>query len=348
MLRCRCLDGTHACQAGSSAQKWLKENLIKASSNPYTIIRLSVLRIRQGHRGIIPRKATKCACLPRSSSLWQRTCGQCGARVATSAPANGMVEVGGPEKFHLDELVRQALAASKDPREVVNRPKGALLRYRGEREGARSRKRRELGETRFETWLTQPAAKAAAAPTSGSVKARQICVNRPHSNERFIYDDCKTSCDAGYLMSVPLETKEAKVTPLFSKDLTDFPWQGRSDDHGGISSGQLGPIHRHNAHAFAYVARGLHRDAGEGRKGSDADTLVRPSYEGPLMCTSSAKRKPKPNRRNRSVPGQGQRRSRIGAGELNQTTTRMRTPSHGSSAKKASRLTELWQDLTRP
>jgi hypothetical protein len=25
------------------------------------------------------------------------------------------------------------------------------------------------------------------------------------------------------LMSVPLETKEAKVTPLFSKDLTDFP-----------------------------------------------------------------------------------------------------------------------------
>ena len=25
------------------------------------------------------------------------------------------------------------------------------------------------------------------------------------------------------LMSIPLETKEAKVTPLFSKDLTDFP-----------------------------------------------------------------------------------------------------------------------------
>ena len=25
------------------------------------------------------------------------------------------------------------------------------------------------------------------------------------------------------LVSIPLETKEAKVTPLFSKDLTEFP-----------------------------------------------------------------------------------------------------------------------------
>ena len=41
------------------------------------------------------------------------------------------------------------------------------------------------------------------------------------------------------LMSLPLETKEAKVTPLFSKDLADFPGQGRSDDHRGVSTGQF-------------------------------------------------------------------------------------------------------------
>src|SRR5260370_5589938 len=35
------------------------------------------------------------------------------------------------------------------------------------------------------------------APTSGSVKARPVCVNRPHSNERFAYDDYKTDLDAG-------------------------------------------------------------------------------------------------------------------------------------------------------
>ena len=43
-------------------------------------------------------------------------------RVALGPPLNGTVEIGGPEKFHLDELVRRALAARKDPREVVADP----------------------------------------------------------------------------------------------------------------------------------------------------------------------------------------------------------------------------------
>jgi uncharacterized protein YbjT (DUF2867 family) len=50
------------------------------------------------------------------------------ARIATGAPVNGTVEVGGPEKFRLDELVRQYLAANKDPREVVTDPRA---RYYG-------------------------------------------------------------------------------------------------------------------------------------------------------------------------------------------------------------------------
>ena len=38
------------------------------------------------------------------------------------APVNGTVEVGGPEKFRLDELIRRGLAARKDPREVIADP----------------------------------------------------------------------------------------------------------------------------------------------------------------------------------------------------------------------------------
>src|ERR1700757_4380462 len=37
-------------------------------------------------------------------------------KVAMGAPVNGAVEVGGPEKFPLDDLIRQTLAAWKDPR----------------------------------------------------------------------------------------------------------------------------------------------------------------------------------------------------------------------------------------
>jgi uncharacterized protein YbjT (DUF2867 family) len=75
------------------------------------------------------------------------------AMVATGAPLHGSVELGGPELFRFDELVRQGLADAKDPREVVSDP-GA--RYFGTRladdslvPGAGGRQ----GEIRFATWL---------------------------------------------------------------------------------------------------------------------------------------------------------------------------------------------------
>jgi hypothetical protein len=43
-------------------------------------------------------------------------------RVAVGAPVNGIVEVGGPEKVRMDELVRQTLKARNDPRTVVTDP----------------------------------------------------------------------------------------------------------------------------------------------------------------------------------------------------------------------------------
>src|SRR5207248_6344098 len=43
-------------------------------------------------------------------------------RVAVGPPVNGTVEIGGPEQFRIDELVRRRLATLKDPREVVADP----------------------------------------------------------------------------------------------------------------------------------------------------------------------------------------------------------------------------------
>ena len=58
------------------------------------------------------------------------------------------------------------------------------------------------------------------------------------------------------LMSVQLETKEAKVTPLFSKELTDFPGKEGLMITVEYPPGSSDPIHRHNAHAFVYVLEG--------------------------------------------------------------------------------------------
>jgi uncharacterized protein YbjT (DUF2867 family) len=85
------------------------------------------------------------------------------ARIVTGSPVNGTVEIGGPEKFRLDELARQFLAAHKDPREVVADPHA---RYYGVEVSERTLLPGDdarLGETRFKTWLAQSAAKAAAA-----------------------------------------------------------------------------------------------------------------------------------------------------------------------------------------
>jgi uncharacterized protein YbjT (DUF2867 family) len=84
-------------------------------------------------------------------------------RIAVGPPVNGTVEIGGPEQFRLDELVRRRLATLKDPREVIADPKAL---YSGAKVSARTLvpgNNARLGETRFETWLTQSAGTGLAA-----------------------------------------------------------------------------------------------------------------------------------------------------------------------------------------
>jgi len=86
-------------------------------------------------------------------------------RVATGSPVNGTVEVGGPEKFRLDELARRAFAAWKDPREVVTDPHARYYGIEIEERTLIPEDDAELGETRFETWL------AAQTPNQGARRA---------------------------------------------------------------------------------------------------------------------------------------------------------------------------------
>ncbi|GAA3988631.1 NAD(P)H-binding protein [Allokutzneria multivorans] len=77
------------------------------------------------------------------------------ARTAASAPVDGVLEIGGPEAFGLDEWVRTVLAARSDPREVVTDPGaryfGTLLGRDSLRPGAGA----ELAPTDLDTWLAR-------------------------------------------------------------------------------------------------------------------------------------------------------------------------------------------------
>ena len=79
------------------------------------------------------------------------------ARVATGVPSNGIIEVAGPTSFRFDELIRMALSARDDSRNVVADPAaryfGAVLSERSLVPGVGAR----LGRIRFEEWLGQPA-----------------------------------------------------------------------------------------------------------------------------------------------------------------------------------------------
>ncbi|MDT3779372.1 SDR family oxidoreductase [Nitrospira sp. MA-1] len=86
-------------------------------------------------------------------------------RIAVGQPVNGIVEIGGPEEFRLDELVRRRLATLEDLREVIPDPKalysGAKISERTLVPGNTAR----LGKTSFETWLTHSPARPDVAAT---------------------------------------------------------------------------------------------------------------------------------------------------------------------------------------
>jgi uncharacterized protein YbjT (DUF2867 family) len=151
-------------ESGYFRAKIAQERLIKASSIPYTIVHatqffeflkgladISVVggRVHLPHVLFQPMAADDVA-----GGV---------ARVAVGPPVNGIVEIAGPEQFCVDELVQRRLATLKDPREVIADPNalyaGAKLSERTLLPGNNAR----LGDTRFETWLTQPAAQVPRA-----------------------------------------------------------------------------------------------------------------------------------------------------------------------------------------
>jgi uncharacterized protein YbjT (DUF2867 family) len=149
--------------SGFFRAKMAQENLIKASSIPYTIIRAT--QFFEFVKGIadISTEGNKVR-LPTAliQPMAAEDVASAVSRIATGAPVNGMVEIGGPEKFRLDELVRQYLALNKDPREVVTDPKASYYGIEVSEKTLVPDDGARLGETRFETWLTRSAAKAAA------------------------------------------------------------------------------------------------------------------------------------------------------------------------------------------
>ncbi|HEX6804734.1 MAG TPA: SDR family oxidoreductase [Terriglobales bacterium] len=151
-------------ESGYFRAKIAQEKLIRESSIPYSIVHatqffeflkgLADISMVDGKVHLPPVLFQPMAADDVASGV---------ARVAAGQPVSGIVEIAGPEQFRVDELVQRRLASLKDARQVIADPNarygGAKVSQTTLLPGDNPR----LGETRFETWLTQPAARIAKA-----------------------------------------------------------------------------------------------------------------------------------------------------------------------------------------
>jgi uncharacterized protein YbjT (DUF2867 family) len=147
-------------ESGYFRAKIAQEELIKAGPIPYSIVHAT--QFFEFVKSIADA-ATTGNVVKLSSALIQPMAADdvasAVARIAVGPPINGVVEVAGPEQFRLDGLIRMGLAAKGDPREVISDPEaryfGAMLQERTLLPDARA----VLASTRFEDWISQPAAR---------------------------------------------------------------------------------------------------------------------------------------------------------------------------------------------
>jgi len=149
---------------GYMRAKLVQEAEIKRSKIPYSIVRATqfyefIGRIVEG--GVAEGNVRL------TSALFQPIAAEdvaaALADVATAAPLNGTIELGGPESRGLDAFGRQLLAARKDARAIVTdvdaRYFGARIDDRSLRPDAGAR----IGKTSFDSWLVDNATPPARA-----------------------------------------------------------------------------------------------------------------------------------------------------------------------------------------
>lgn len=145
-------------ESGFFRAKLAQENLIKASSIPYSIVRATqffefVKQIADfstvGNQVRLPPVLFQ----PMAADDVAGAV----ARITTSSPLNGTVEIGGPEQSHLVEFARQYLAAHQDPRQAISDPHARYYGIEVKERALVPEHNAELGKSRFEDWLAESA-----------------------------------------------------------------------------------------------------------------------------------------------------------------------------------------------
>jgi uncharacterized protein YbjT (DUF2867 family) len=159
-------------ESGFFRAKLAQENLIKTSPIPYSIVRAT--QFFEFVKSIADF-STEGDTVRLPDALIQPMAGDDVAsalgKIVAGSPVNGTVEVGGPEQFRMDELIRKSLAASHDPRKVVADPSARYFGIKVNESSLIPDTEAQLSETRFANWLSQSAQQKPDSTRQSAVSA---------------------------------------------------------------------------------------------------------------------------------------------------------------------------------
>ncbi|MCM3906405.1 MAG: SDR family oxidoreductase [Pyrinomonadaceae bacterium] len=142
--------------SGYFRAKMAQEDLIKASSIPYTIVRATQFF---EFVSSIAQSATEGQTVRLSPALVQPILSDdvaaALAEVAVEEPANGTVELAGPEPIRLDELLRRFLSANRDARKVTTDVHALYFGTELNDQSLTPGDNPRIGPTRFKDWLSR-------------------------------------------------------------------------------------------------------------------------------------------------------------------------------------------------
>ena len=147
-------------ESGYFRAKLAQERLIEDGPIPYTIVRatqffefLTAIADSATTNGTV--RLSDAAFQPMASA----DVAEAVAIAAVNDPVNGIAEVGGPERFRLPDLIRTALTARGDTREVVADPDAGYWGVDIDEDTLVPGDGATLFDTRFSDWVLETAAK---------------------------------------------------------------------------------------------------------------------------------------------------------------------------------------------
>jgi uncharacterized protein YbjT (DUF2867 family) len=155
--------------SGYFRAKLAQEELIRSSSIPYTIVHATQFfefingiadEATDGNTVRVPPALIQPMAADDVASAL--------ARVAMGPPQNRIVEIAGPDRFRLDELIHGVLSSHQDPREVISDPQARYFGIAPSERTLLPGDDARLGTTHFADWFRNTSGQT-LRPDSGAV-----------------------------------------------------------------------------------------------------------------------------------------------------------------------------------